>query len=71
MDNAPNILCPRCKELFKFKRNLVSCFNKFRDTATELGSKETFWKTWNFLLNNNGNLNIQSNRFSQSNSWSI
>ena len=32
--------------------------SKLRDTATKLGSKETFLKTWNSLLNNYGNLNI-------------
>ena len=42
MPNAPNILCPRCKELFKFKCKLVSHFNKLKDTATELISKGTF-----------------------------
>ena len=45
--NAPNILCPRCKELYKFKRNHVYCFNKLRDSTTELGSKQTFLNTWN------------------------
>ena len=59
MGNAPNILCLRCKELFNFKCNLVSCFNKLRNTTNKLGSKETFLKTWNSLLDNNGNLNIQ------------
>ena len=33
MGNAPNILCPRCNELFNFKCILVSPFNKLRDTA--------------------------------------
>ena len=28
MDNISNILCPRCKELFNFKCNLVSRFNQ-------------------------------------------
>ena len=41
--------------------NLVSRFNKLRDTATELSLKETFLKTWNSLSNNNGNLDIQFN----------
>ena len=36
MGNEPNILCPRCKELFNFKCNLVSHFNMLRDTATNL-----------------------------------
>ena len=61
MGNAPNIRCHRCKELFNFKRNLVSCFNKQRDSATKLGSKETFLKTRNSFLNNLQNLNIQFN----------
>ena len=33
MGNAPNILCPRCNELFNFKCILVSPFSKLRDTA--------------------------------------
>ena len=37
-----------------FECNLVSCFNKIRDTATKL-------KIWDSLLNNNGNLNLQFN----------
>ena len=51
--NTPDILYPRCNELFNFKHNLVFRFRKLRDTATELGSKETFLKTWNSLLSNN------------------
>ena len=51
----------KINELFNFKHNLVSCFNKIRDTATELDSKETFLKSWNSFLNNNGKLNIQFN----------
>ena len=47
--------------LSNFKCNLDSCFNKLRDTADELGSKKTFLRTWNSILNNNGNLNIQFN----------
>ena len=57
--NTPNILCPISKELSNFKCNIASRFNKLRDTATELDSKETFLKTWSSVLNNNGNLNIQ------------
>ena len=41
-----SILCPRCKELFNFKWNLVFHLNKLRDRAAELGSKETFFKTF-------------------------
>ena len=52
MGDVPNVLCPRCKELFNFRN---SCFS----TAAKLGSKETFWKNWNLLLSNNGNLIIQ------------
>ena len=63
MGNAPNILCPRCKELFNFKYNLVSCYNKLKDTATELSSKEIFLKIWNSLLNNNENLIYSSTSF--------
>ena len=44
---------------FSFKYILVSQFNKFRNTATELDWKKTFLNTWYSLLNNNGNLNIQ------------
>ena len=42
MDNAPNIMCPRCKELFNFKCNFVSHFIKIRFTTTELSSKKPF-----------------------------
>ena len=40
-----------------FKCSLSSCIKKLRDTATELGSKYTFFKTWNSLLSDNGSLN--------------
>ena len=43
---------------------------QIRDTAFELDSKESFVKNWSFLLNNNGNLNIQFNQFPQINSYS-
>ena len=39
--------------------SLASRIKKFRDTAIELGSKDTFFKTWNSLLTNIGSLNIQ------------
>ena len=47
----------RINELSYFKCSLASRINKLRDTAIELGSKYTFFKTWNSLLNNNGSLN--------------
>ena len=39
--------------------SLASRLKKLRDTAIELGSKDTFFKTWNSLLTNIGSLNIQ------------
>ena len=60
---AFNEACDKINEFSNFKYNLVSRFNKLQDTATELGSKYTFLKTWNFLLNYNQNLNIQFNSF--------
>ena len=47
----------RINKLSYFKCSLASRINKLRDTAIELGSKCTFLKTWNSLLNNNGSLN--------------
>ena len=47
----------RINKLSYFKSSLASGINKLRDTAFELGSKYTFFKTWNSLLNNNGSLN--------------
>ena len=41
-------------ELSFFKCSLTSCINKHRDTVFELSSKDTFFKTWNSLLNSNG-----------------
>ena len=35
----------KINEFFNFQCNLVSRFNKLRDTVTELSSKETFLKT--------------------------
>ena len=35
------------------KYNFVSRFNKLQNTAIELGSKDTFLRTWNSLLNYN------------------
>ena len=37
---------------------LLLLSKELRDTAIELGSKYTFFKTWNSLLNNNGSLII-------------
>ena len=51
----------KINELFNFKCNLVSRFNKLRDTTIELGLKENILKTWNSALNKNGNLDIQFN----------
>ena len=45
------------------KCNLVSRFNKLVDTATKLGPKDTFLRTWNSITNNNESLNIQFNYF--------
>ena len=47
----------RINKLSYFKCSLPSRINKLRDIAIELGSKCTFLKTWNSLLNNNGSLN--------------
>ena len=41
----------KINEFSNFKYNLVSRFNNLQDTAIELGSKNTFWRTWNSLLN--------------------
>ena len=41
----------KINEFSNFKYNLVSRFNKLQDTAPELGSKDTFLRTWNSLLN--------------------
>ena len=50
------------KEVIKLPSfNLASCINKLRNTAIELGSKDTFLKSWDTLLSNNGCLNIQFN----------
>ena len=48
----------KINEISNFKCSLTSPFSKFRDTTVELGSKGTFLRTWNPLLNNNGSLNI-------------
>ena len=41
--------------------NLVSQFNRIQDTATELGSKDTFLRTWNSLQASDKSLNVQFN----------
>ena len=51
----------KISELSNFKGNLVSGFNKLKDMPVELGSKESFLRKWNSLLNTNGTLNIQFN----------
>ena len=38
--------------------NILPSLSWDRNTAFELGSKETLVKAWSYLLNNNGNLNI-------------
>ena len=53
--------CDKINELFNFKCNLASRLNKLRDTATELGSKKAFLKTWSSLLNISGDLSIKFN----------
>ena len=50
MNHAPNALCPSFKQLFDFMCNPVSRSSQLRDTATELGSKETFLKTWSSVF---------------------
>ena len=57
MGNALNLLW--CKKFFHFKCNLAFRFNKLRFIATELELKENLLKTWNSLLNDNGNVNVQ------------
>ena len=47
----------RINELSYIQCSLASTINKLRDTAIELGSKYTFFKSWNSFLNNNGSLN--------------
>ena len=54
----------KINKLWNFKHNLVSRFNNLQGNATELGSKDTFLRTWYSLLNYNWSLNIQFNLFS-------
>ena len=46
-------------ELSNYKGNLISRFNALRDRSIALGSKGSFLKKWNSLLNINGTLNIK------------
>ena len=48
----------KINEFSDFKDYLASRFNKLEDTATELGSKNSFLRTWNSLLNYNRSLNM-------------
>ena len=48
----------KINEFSDFKDYLASRFNKLEDTATELGSKNSFLRTWNSLLNCNRSLNM-------------
>ena len=51
----------KINELSNYKGNFFFRINDLSDTVTKFGFKETILKTWNFLLKNNGNLNIQFN----------
>ena len=53
----------KINEFSNFKNNLFSRFNKPQDNVTELGSKDTFLRTWNSLLNYDQSLNIQFDWF--------
>ena len=53
----------KINEFSNFKNNLFSRFNKPQDNDTELGSKDTFLRTWNSLLNYDQSLNIQFDWF--------
>ena len=72
---AFNEVYDKINEFSNFKHNLVFRFNKLQDTATELGSKDTFLRTQNSLLNYNRSLNMKFNSFlsviPQSNSKTI
>ena len=48
-------------ELDKYKGNLISRFNTLKDKAIELGSKKSFLKKWELLLDRNELLTIQFN----------
>ena len=51
----------KIQELSNFKGKLVSYFKKLRAISVQLGSKESFLRKWNSLLNTNATLNIQFN----------
>ena len=51
----------KISELSNFKGSRLSRLNKLKDMSVELGSKESFLRKWNSLLNTNGTLNIQFN----------
>ena len=51
----------KIQELSNFTGNLVSRFNKLTDLSDELGSRESFLRKWNSLLNISDTLNIQFN----------
>ena len=51
----------KINKLSNFKCSLASRISKLRDSAIELGSKNTFLKTLNSILNNHGSLNMQFN----------
>ena len=46
-------------ELSNCKGNLISRFNMLREMSTELGSKRSFLRKWNPLLNKNETLDIK------------
>ena len=60
---AFNEVYDKINEFSNFKHNLVFRFNKLQDTATELGSKDTFLRIQNSLLNYNRSLNMKFNSF--------
>ena len=47
----------KINELSYFKCSPASRIKKIRDTAMELGTKYTFFKTWNSHVSNNDSLN--------------
>ena len=46
-------------ELSNYKGNLISRFNVLREMSTELGSKKSFLRKWNSLLNINETLDLK------------
>ena len=51
----------KINKLSNFKCSPASRISKLRDSAIELGSKNTFLKTLNSILNNHGSFNMQFN----------